>query len=90
MKDLFNLEEEFDKAFSVDELIKELKAKYEVCVDVWEKVGAGERFMTRERLTTYAKDYKDAEERALDFLYVKYPKQLFLLNISQSIKLEEF
>lgn len=90
MKDLFNLEEEFDKAFSVEELRKELKAKYEVCVNVWEKVGAGERFMTRERLTTYAKDYEDAEERVIDFLKVKYTEKLFKLTIDKSIELGEW
>ena len=93
MKDMFNLDEEFKKRFgtSITELEARKKELFEVSVNVWEKLrNIGEKFVNREILKTYARDYEDAEDRAIDFLRVKYPEKLFKLTIDQSINLEEF
>lgn len=88
-----NLDEEFKSRFGVTitELKEREKELFEVCVNVWEKVrNVGERFVDREILKTYARDYEDAEDRAIDFLKVKYPEKLFKLTIDKSINVGEF
>lgn len=62
------------------------KELFEVLVDVWDKVGdVGERWYCTEKFTTYAFDYEDAEERAIDYLRVKYPEKFNKLVIVNSL-----
>lgn len=58
------------------------KKRFRVTLNIINKECSGEQFC--EAYSTYAVDYGDAEERAIDWAYCKYSKMFYNIEIKSS------